>query len=634
MMLIYKFFTCSLFFLLALAALPSISSASNNTITELQEKALEQQLWRHQEWINLLHYDVNDKTKDEYLSQVDDKRFFNAENGKTNSKDELLATISAFYRIDLKDNEHPQCRFVARLEWLQKKLSINTETLPVQNCEEYNEWIDIVKSDKVTMIFPAYNLNSPSSMFGHTLLRLDKKFGENESEWLSYAVNFGANLNEDDENSLFYAFKGLSGGYPGNFVVAPYFKKINEYNRIESRDIWEYRLDLTAEETHRMINHLWELKEMNFDYFFLDENCSYRLLELLEVARPGIELTDEFVLTAIPVDTVRAIERTNMIEAIEYRPSQVTKLQHMVNQMPEDDLDLVEIISSDLSFTENESFTSLSEDRKRDILNASYEYLRYLEKDKARDAVTAKHSYKLLSLINSYPASDHIPTPPRPTPPELSHGSKKFSVAIGERLDESYLDIGYRMSFHDLEDNEHGFLRGAQINLGSINFRTDSDATTRLSRLDFVDIFSATPRSRFFTPITWRVYTGFERQLTGLDDVLVSHVTGGAGVSYIPWRNGEFYGLGTLRLEHNENMNSTIEPGIGLITGLLHHFNGSTARIELNGEQFDDDIYRVKSSYKHNFVISTNHSLKLMAVREWHSSINFSEFSLSYQYYF
>ena len=33
---------------------------------------------------------------------------------------------------------------------------------------------------------------------------------------------------------------------------------------------------------------------MNFDYYYFDENCSYRLLELLEVARPGTELTDEF----------------------------------------------------------------------------------------------------------------------------------------------------------------------------------------------------------------------------------------------------------------------------------------------------------------------------------------------------
>ena len=623
-----------MFLLFALAALPPLSSASNGTIAALQEKAIEQQLWRHQEWINLLLYDVKNKSKDKYLSQVDDERFFNAKDGKTNSKNELLATIAAFYRTDIKDNEHPQCRFVARLEWLRKKLSINTNTLPVEDCKDYKEWQDIVRADSVTLIFPAYHLGSPASMFGHTLLRLDTKFGDNESEWLSFAVNFGANINEIDENSMLYAFNGLSGGYSGNFVVGPYFKKIKEYNHIENRDIWEYRLDLTAEETHRMVNHLWELKEMDFDYYFLDENCSYRLLELLEVARPGIELTEEFVVTAIPVDTVRAIERTGMIKAIKYRPSQLTTLQYIFSQMTVQELDIMENISSDIVFTHDESFTALSENDKRNIIDAAYKYLRYLENDKGRDPETAKRSYDLLALLNSYPTSGDRQAPPHPVPPEQSHESNKFSIALGERLDRGYLDIGFRMSFHDLEDNEHGFLRGAQINIGSINIRTDSSNTTRLNRLDIVDIFSASPRSRFFKPLTWRVYTGLERQLTGQDDVLVSHVTAGAGVSYILWNNSEIYGLGTLRLENNKNMNRSIEPGIGLLTGVLHHFATNTARIELSGEQFNDDIYRIKGSYKHNFVISTNQSIKLMVAREWHSSVNFSEFNMAYQFYF
>ena len=629
----YKTCACSLLFLIAFTALPSISSAVGNYVEELQRKAVKQQLWREQEWINLLHYDVNDKSEDNYLSQVDDDRFFNAKDGKTNSKNELLETIAAFYKIDVSDNEHPQCLFVARLEWLKQKLSLNKQSLPVENCTEYNEWRSMVEADRITMVFPAYHLNSPSSMFGHTLLRLDKKFGDNESEWLSFAVNFGAETTADD-NSLFYAFKGLAGGYPGHFIVAPYFKKIQEYNRIENRDIWEYRLNLTAEETNRMITHLWELREMNFDYFFFDENCSYRLLELLEVARPGIELTDEFVITAIPVDTVRAVERTGMIGTIEYRPSQITALQHLFNNMSEEDLDLVEAISSDISATKSESFIALSDKRKRNIIESSYKYLRYLEKGNERDPQMAKHAYSLLALLNTYTILDDNPIVPLPIPPEQSHQSKKISLALGKRLEKDYLDIGYKMSFHDLVDNEHGFLRGAQINMGNFHIRTDDNETTRLHRLDIIDIFSVTPRTQFFKPLSWRVYTGLERQPTGQDDVLVSHVTGGVGVSYKLWQNAQVYGMGTLRLEHNNNMNNTIEPAIGLLTGLLHHFGTNTARFELSGEQFDDDIYRVRSSYNHNFVISTNHSLKLVASREWHSSVRFSEFNLSYQHYF
>ena len=618
-----------LYFLLSV--FPSLSHANTDHIKLLQQQAIDQTLWQEKEWINLLHYDIVDREHHEYLSQVDDSRFFNADDGKTNSEAELLATIAAFFNTEASDDSHALCRFVARFEWLNKKLAFDKNQLPTVECKEYTEWRKQVDADHVTMIFPAYHLNSPSSMFGHTLLRMDKKFGNNESEWLSYAVNFGAETNSDD-NSIFYAFKGLAGGYPGVFIVTPYFKKIQEYNRIENRDIWEYPLNITTEETHRMLQHLWELKEMNFDYFFFDENCSYRLLELLEVARPGIELTDDFSLTAIPVDTVRAIQRANLIESVDYRPSQATSLQHLLNKMSDTEQDLVRELSEDMKTIESEDFKNLTESEQHPVIDAAYKYIRYQQTGLERDPVLARHSYQLLTQLNTYPPSAP-PVYAAPTAPETSHDSRRLSIGTGERMKKAYGELSYKFSFHDLDDNEHGFLRGAQINLGNIQIRSNRDGT-KLHKFDVVDIFSITPRTDFFQPLSWRIYTGLERQPTGLDDNLVAHVTGGAGVSYELWQDSHIYGLGMLRLEHNNDMNNSIEPGIGLLTGLLHHFGTSTAHIELSGEQFKDDIYRVRSSYKHNFYISTNHSLKFTARREWHSSVRFSELNLSYQYYF
>ncbi|MCW9055034.1 MAG: DUF4105 domain-containing protein, partial [Gammaproteobacteria bacterium] len=291
-------------------------------------------LAQHPEWINLLHYEKTNWFNNDYVSQVDDERFFNAPDGKNNPASELSATISAFFRMDLNGDDHPQCKFVARLAWLKDKLPKLQTTLPEITCKEYLEWRANVPDERTTMVFPAYHLNSPSSMFGHTLLRLDPPADKQGSEWLSIAVNFGANVTDGD-NSLFYAFKGLSGGYPGYFIVTPYFKKIKEYNYKEKRDIWEYPLNLTREETQRMVTHLWELKDIEFDYYFFDENCSYRLLELLEVARPGINLTKEFIATAIPVDTVRSIEDAGLITDAIYRPSQVTTLEYLLAKIPE-----------------------------------------------------------------------------------------------------------------------------------------------------------------------------------------------------------------------------------------------------------------------------------------------------------
>ena len=115
--------------------------------------------------------------------------------------------------------------------------------------------LEQVDAVSVTLVFPAAYMNSPSSMYGHTFLRFDPRQSESGSLWLSWALNFGANIDSDD-SSLLYAYKGLFGGYPGQFNMMPYYRKIQEYNRMENRDMWEYPLNLAAEEVDQLLEHL------------------------------------------------------------------------------------------------------------------------------------------------------------------------------------------------------------------------------------------------------------------------------------------------------------------------------------------------------------------------------------------
>ena len=612
----------------------SVHAADSKYIADLQTRMQDQRIWQNAEWLNLLHYSGDGGTTTNYKSEVNDKRFFLAADGDVNPESELLATVAAFYRTDVSGDEHAQCRFVARLDWLTQKLSIDASTLPAAQCNSYIDWRKHVNSDHVTMVFPAYNLNSPSSMFGHTLLRLDSAKDEGNSRWLSTAVNFGANVTEDD-NSILYAYKGLAGGYSGIFIVDHYYKKIQEYNRIEHRDIWEYRLNLTSEETERIVTHLWELQDINFDYYYFDENCSYRLLELLEVARPGVELTDEFKLTAIPVDTVRAIKNNGLIEQSAYKPSQATILRHLLEHTPEQDRDLVIQLSSDISTSKKDAFTSLPPGRQGNIADVAYQYLRYQQSGKQRDPAIAKRSHQLLLLLNSYPKDTLIDAAiEKPASPDQGHGSKRTSLGAGKRLGNLYTELGFRMAFHSLDDNEQGFLRGAQINLGNLQIRAEENEGISLYKFDLVDIFSLTPRSRFFKPVAWKIYTGLERQLTKGVDQLTAHVTGGAGGSWNLFKNSQVYALATARLEYNKQMDRAIEPAIGFTSGLLQHFGPTTAHIDISGEQFSDGIYRLRAGYIQNFVISTNHSIKLSAKYEWQEVDEFSDVQLNYQYYF
>ncbi len=626
-------------YLLFISLFVSVSAHANNTgkdknyLTALQEQAKQQQLWKNQDWLNLLHYEGDGDSPEDYENPIRDKVFFLADNGTENAEAELLATLAGFYDTEEKDDGNAQCRFVARLIWLQQKLSIDAETLPQVQCTKYLEWRKLVQPKQVTLVFPTYHLNSPSSMFGHTLLRLDPEKDQGESKWLSISVSFSANIT-GKENSILFAYRGLAGGYPGFFITEHYFKKIQEYNKMEHRDIWEYRLNLTPEETERLVTHVWELKDVSFDYYFFDDNCSYRLLELLEVARPGINLTNEYVVTAIPIDTVKTIFQAEMVENTEYRPANATILSYMLTQIPEVQHDLVIRLSEDIETKNDPAFTSLNEDEKRKIIEAAYKYLRYLKAEHGRDPVIAKRSFQLLKLRQTYPVSK-APTVPPPVSPEKGHNSKRTSFALGRRLDNYYGEFGFKMSFHDLEDNEKGFLQGAQINIGSLQIRAEENETIRLYKMDLIDIFSLAPRTPFFKPIAWRIYTGFERQLTKSIDQLSYHVTGGGGGNWKFLENNQFYTLATGRLEINKQLNHTIEPGIGFITGLLSHFGWSTARLELSGEHFTGNTYRLRVLYTHNFAINTNNSLKIFAKYEWQeNNVEFSDINLSYQYYF
>ena len=607
---------------------------ASDPVADLQ--AIAKKLWLQHEWLNLIHYKVIDSANNQYRSQVDDSRFFLAENGATNPEQELLATLAAFYREDTAPNTHAQCLFPARLNWLVEKLDLDRSSLPAASCPDYDEWRNQVHARHITLVFPAYHLNSPSSMYGHTLLRLDPGDPAHHDEWsawLSYAVNFGADIKASD-NSLLYAYKGLSGGYPGLFITTPYFNKIREYNRDENRDIWEYELNLDEDEAGKLATHLWELKERNFAYYFFDENCSYRLLELLEVARPTVELTDEFVVTAIPVDTVRAVQAAGMVKSIHYRPSMVTELRYKLDLIPAENRWLVEKLTRDIGILESAEFMALPVSIQAQAVDATYRLHRYRFRDTSEDPQAAKRSYRLLAALNRHakdlPASASLPVP---VSPDQSHLSKRSRLAAGRSNTENYTELGFKMSFHDLEDQLAGFLQGAEINIASIALRASND-TLQLQRLDAVDIFSLTPRTQFFDPLSWRVNFGLERQLTAGKNQLVTQVNGGAGVSYPLWADSQVYALATARLEYNKQFDRSLEPALGVQTGLLAHFTGSTLHIELAGEEFRNQVYRIRSSLTHNFVIARNHSLMLRAQRNWQNDVRFNDVSLSYQYYF
>ena len=563
-------------------------------------------------WIALGHYETGKLGG--WRSYVDDDRFFLAEDGAHHPDRELAATLQALYAPASKGDQHAQCIYPARTRWLRERLHLTD--LPAPDCAEYKRWFEDVSPHSAVLIFPAAYLNSPSSMFGHTLLRIDQPdVQSNQTALLSYAVNFGAYI-EGNDNSILYAWKGLMGGYPGLFAFVPYQEKLSEYRSLENRDLWEYRLNLTPEETGRMVEHIWELKQIRFDYFFFDENCSYRLLELLQVARPNLDLTSQFPLTAIPTDTVKAVKKAGLVERVDYRPSRERELLTRAEPLDKTEQQQVLALAADAGTLQSPAFNALPKERQALVQDAAYRLERYRATGQERDPQQAKRSFELLRAIN------RNPPPPleveRPGLPENGHESRTWQLGVGTREDRAFAEYGLRMAYHDLNDNAYGFPLGAQIEILQLKLRQYEGNDWQVQRLDLATIRSLTPRNDLLQPWSWQVAGGLERVPGKHDDeVLVSHVNGGAGGT---WKLGDDmlgFALGTVRVEHHNDFAQFIAPAAGFNTGVLWRNRLGNLSVEAKGDYFINGEVRRSLSLNQQWELSDSLGLRLSAKREF-----------------
>ena len=588
-----------------------------------------QQLANDPFWISLGHYEA--RKLGGWRSYVSDDKFFLAADGAHHPDAELRATVEALYAPVSLGDKHPQCVYPARTRWLKAQLNLND--LPKVECAEFTQWFTDVAPHSTVMIFPAAYLNSPSSMFGHTLLRIDQAdVQSNKTSLLSYAINFGAYI-EGSDNSILYAWKGLAGGYPGLFALVPYQEKLSEYRSLENRDLWEYRLNLTPEETQRMVEHVWELKQIQFDYFFFDENCSYRLLELLQVARPGLQLTTQFPLTAIPTDTVKAVKEAGLVESIEYRPSRERELLDRAKVLDPEEQQWVLQVSADQTQLQNPTFMALPKARQALIIDAAYRLERYRANGLERDTRRSQRSYELLRAINQNPAPELQVE--RPELPENGHESRTWQLGAGSRDDKAFAEYGLRMAYHDLNDNAPGFPLGAQIEILQLKLRQYEGNKWQVQQLDLANIRSLTPRNALLQPWSWQVGGGLERVLGKHgNERLITHVNGGAGGTWQLSDNLLGFALGTVRVEHNNDFAAFVSPAAGYNTGVLWRNPVGNLSLETKADYFTNGEVRRSLSLNQQWEISRNLGLRLTAQREFsHLASPVNEVMLELKWY-
>lgn len=584
------------------------------------------------QWRAFLHINI-DNSSANIESYVDDSHFFLATDGSTNPESELKATIKA-----LKSQSDIQCKYPARTAFLLKNIPHLSNAMPKSNCLEYQNWRKKLNTASVVLVFASAQLNSPSSMYGHTFLRFDTKDISKDSTYLSYALNFGATIPEN-ENGFLYAAKGLTGGYPGNFAANPYFEKIKEYSRLENRDLWEYKLNLAAPEIDIMLAHIWELRDVNFEYYFFDENCSFRLLELLDVARPNMNLAGDFPVTVMPLDTIRVVEDANLILETHFRPSILTELEAQLALLSTDERSLVLTLSRDINFLSSDEFTALPTKQKQLVVDSAYRYLRYKNTFNGRQADITKRSFELLRYLNKNPSKLNIAIE-RPISPNKGHKTAMLGMSVGQNDKQNFVEFKYRGSYHDLLDPVAGYHAGMSLNMVNVSLRVYDEDNIKIEKAELLDIFSLSQRNELLSPWSWQANVSLEQQWTNGKEVLITQGTAGRGVSYKPLADSYVFLMATGRLELNRKLDTYTSVAPGLHAGFLYYWPASTLLIEAEHYQFlFEQTQRSRISLQQSLQLGENNSLRLTAdhnkvVSKVHADKNYNEFKLEYRHYF
>ena len=597
--------------------------AEETTFLEsLTRQARESGLHNDRYWHTLLHYK---KGLLATRSLVDDPKFFLAPDGKYNPEAELAATIRALFAAESAGGKPALCTFVARYEWIKEKLNIDASRLPATDCTRFTEpikpfeqFMADMKPASVTLVFPDAHINSPASMFGHTLLAIET---ESKSRLLAYAVNYAAATQET--SGPIFAARGIFGSYRGYFSTLPYYGKIQEYSDIDRRDIWEYPLNLDKAETRRLLMHLYELDHIYSDYFFFDENCSYNLLFLLDAARPSLNITDDLGLWVIPLDTIKAVNKKEIIREALYRPSQTSKIQFLASLLKKADQHKAFSLARGELTADSAWKGETSADVKRRIDDLAIESLQYLYIKKEMPKEQYLDNFmKLLrarSTLGGGPESEKltIPVPPRP---DQGHHSGRIGFAAGSKGDKSFAEIQYRPVYHGLMDNTKGYHEGAQIKFAETTFRYYSqDNRLKLESLDAIDIVSIAPRDIFFKPVSWKVSTGLiQRIMADGEDHMVARLNPGGGLA---WKNS-LLGLSYVMMELDLNVGGAFRENYALGTGASLGFIKDIAgfwKVHLYARDIyyglGDEHNTLEAGFRQNFVLNTNSSISLDITR-------------------
>lgn len=558
------------------------------TTPELLDRVARDPIWRA-----LLHqarHSISGPTRDAFV----DVDFFYHPEGSTRPDLELIATRDAFVDADPDRARQARCRFPARFQFLIER-GVLPDT-PRGICPELDDWRRQIGEIELTLIFPEAFLGNPASMFGHTLLRFDRIEPaqiDSDEPLLGWTLDYVADAQGD--GGLSYLIRGLSGRYRGKFGIAPYYEKTKLYSDWQDRDIWEYPLSMSRLARERVLLHVWEIQDLALPYYFFTQNCSEKLLEVLEVGSPDLGRGGGFPPVVAPIDTLRAAG-TGSPEALgtpHLRPSPASRLQDALGALDRPTYAAVEALAEGRLTPEDERLDAFSDETRARVLSLAYDLLRhsYLA-GKVSDEDSRSRSLALLRArgrIGGPTASDGKLVHLDRGAPDQGHGTARAMLGGGIQDRDGFIELRLLPAYHTMIDAPGGFAEGGEIRVleTAVRYYPELDRV-RLHELVPLDITSASPWRRPFRPLAWHGELGLRTRLVsddrgrGLKTASIFRAQGGIGAALAPAPRLHLYSFAEIVLEAGPSIEANAAAGPLARAGLSWSTTrgGYTIRVE------------------------------------------------------
>ncbi|KYG65908.1 hypothetical protein AZI86_02200 [Bdellovibrio bacteriovorus] len=595
-------------------------------------------------WLRLLHYE---KTWNGYQSQLDGKGFFFAEGGDTDPKAELQASFKDIIentKIVGKFKLTPRCAFPERTRFLNETFHLQLK--PVA-CPVFESFMGRFHNPQgLSLVFSSAYPNNPASMFGHTFLKIKS---DRDTDLLDNGVNFAAAV-ADDENPFAFMYFGVTGGYPGQWSVQPYYVKVREYVNFESRELWEYEFNFTPEETRRLLAHLWEIETNTyFDYYFFDENCSYQVLKAIEAIKPDWNL-DHHKIYMIPGESIKfALRQEGVLKSVKYRPSLYKKMWQRYSGLTKDEKNIFKSLTG--------KKISVDQISSRPVLDSAVLYLDYLkseDKDLFEGQLKDLHQQVLQRRaqlgVATIEEEKRFPELTGTTRPDWGHDSYYWSWGGGHRQyqpsqDETFTRLRLRSSYHDLLNHDLGYSPFSQIEFPSVEFQyNDRNREFHIEEVLGLATTSLTPVNDLRTPISYRMSVGMktDREYIRCDECSIVSGEAGGGMTFASSQDRAwFYTLILAKIDLADHLMKGYAYSPGLEMGLLFNpVDKYKAQLEVryfcDVNAFDDCRNSTSYAFRQSFSLGRNQELRNINLwvtpdsrvgnSYWEASLSFIQF--------